>query len=287
MQNDGGKMKFQKPITEIIKMRSSCRTYDSREVEDETLQKLNDYIEEINSEAKGRARFIIINQNSKYNGSAQSLGTYGVISGANSFIVGIINKNNQDACSFGYLFEKIILYATDLNLQTCWLGGTFKRDDFVRLANLQDNEHIPIVSPVGYKKGKARILESAMRKLAGSDNRKQWDELFFDGDISKPLDKNHDGSYDEALEMVRLGPSASNKQPWRIVKNNDMYHFYLCRTKGYGLADYDMQKNDIGIAMCHFELTAKESGFMGSWEELKNIDSPDGWEYVITWTNYM
>jgi len=277
-------MKFQKPITEVIKMRKSCRTYDSKGIEGEIIQKLNKYIEEINLDAKGKARFIIINQNNKFNNSAQKIGTYGVISGANSYIVGIINNNNQDAVTFGYLFEKVILFATDLGLQSCWLGGTFKRDDFVSLANLKENEYIPIVSPIGYKKGKPRIFESAMRTVVGANNRKLWNELFFDGDISKFLNENTAGPYAVPLEMLRLGPSASNKQPWRIIKDNNMYHFYLCRTKGYGIANYDIQKNDIGIAMCHFELTANELGLDGNWQEVDNINSHEEWEYVITWS---
>lgn len=277
-------MKFQKPITEVIKMRTSCRTYASKVIEDEIIQKLNNYIEEINLEAKDKARFILINQNNKFINSTQKIGTYGVVSGANSYIVGIINKENQDAVAFGYLFEKIILFATDLGIQTCWLGGTFKRDDFVTLVNLKNNEYIPIVSPIGYKKGKPRIIESVMRSAVGADNRKPWNELFFDGDISKFLAEITAGSYAAPLEMVRLGPSASNKQPWRIIKVNSMYHFYLCRTKGYGIANYDIQKNDIGIAMCHFELTANELGLNGNWQELENNNSPDEWEYVITWS---
>ncbi|MFA6807503.1 MAG: hypothetical protein WCR27_00770 [Eubacteriales bacterium] len=44
-----------------------------------------------------------------------------------------------------------------------------------------------------------------------------------------------------------------------------------------------MQKNDIGIAKCHFELSEKELGLKGKWEEIKNIDTPIGWEYVCSW----
>lgn len=92
-------MKFQKPITEVIKMRTSCRTYDFHDIENEVVQKLYNYTEEINSEAKGKARFKIINKNNKKD-STVKLGTYGVISGADSFIVGIINKDNNDKLSW-------------------------------------------------------------------------------------------------------------------------------------------------------------------------------------------
>lgn len=276
-------MDFQQHITEVIKIRSSCRTYDLQKIEKSILDKLKSYIEEINQECKNNERFLIIDK--KISEKGEKLGTYGVISGASTFIVGVINSENHDAVRFGYLFEKIILFATDLGLQTCWLGGTFKREDFTKHSNLTEVEYIPIVSPLGYRKDKSRILEVAMRKVVGANNRKSWNELFFDGSVSKALEQNVSGFYATPLEMVRLAPSASNKQPWRIIKDKNLYHFYLYRTKGYGVVNYDIQKNDMGIAMCHFELTAKELGLQGNWIELNEINVPDDWEYIISWSD--
>jgi nitroreductase len=275
-------MNFQKHITEVIKIRSSCRTYDDlQEVDKAVLEKLNSFIEEINQAAKNNERFLIIHK--KPTEKTEKLGTYGVISGASSFIVGIINGEKYDASSFGYLFEKIILFATDLGLQTCWLGGTFNRGNFSKYINLKDNEYIPIVSPVGYRKDKSRILELTMRKVVGANNRKPWNELFFDGSLSKTIEQEQASFYATPLEMVRLAPSASNKQPWRIIRDKNLYHFYLFRTKGYGVENYDIQKNDIGIAMCHFQLTADALSLEGSWNELINVYIPNDWEYITTW----
>jgi len=274
-------MNFQKHITEIIKIRSSCRTYDLQDIDAAVLEKLNSFIEKINQTAKNNERFLIINK--KSTDKTEKLGTYGVISGASTFIVGIINGEKYNAVSFGYLFEKIILFATDLGLQTCWLGGTFKRENFVKQSSLKEDEYIPIVSPVGYRKDKSSILELTMRRVVGANNRKPWDELFFDSSISKTIVQAEAGFYGTPLEMVRLAPSASNKQPWRIIRNMNLYHFYLFRTKGYGIANYDLQKNDIGIVMCHFELTANALNLEGNWNEIKDVYTPDGWEYITTW----
>ena len=83
--------------------------------------------------------------------------------------------------------------------------------------------------------------------------------------------------------MVRLGPSASNKQPWRIIKNDYGYDFYLNRTKAYAKGPFDMQKNDIGIAMCHFGLTAKEMGLKGQWDYKENQKNIVDLDYISTW----
>jgi hypothetical protein len=276
-------MEFQQSVAELIKMRKSCRTYDGRPIENSTLQKLDDYVSIISKEANIRVRFTLVNDNETNGKPEKKLGTYGFISGTRSFIVGILDKEEKDTLEFGYLFEKIILFATDLGLQTCWLGGTFSKNDFQHNVNLLANEFIPIVSPVGYKKEKPRFLESALRTIVGADRRKPWNELFFEENNKTPLTGNSAGSYRVPLEMVRLGPSASNKQPWRIIKDQNAFHFFLCRTNGYRVTYYDLQKNDIGIAKCHFELSVSELGLKGKWQEMKNIYTVSGWEYISSW----
>lgn len=276
-------MDYQKSVVDLIRTRTSNRSFDGKNIDSVTLEKLEDYLVKINNEATIKGRFIITNNNSSEDNKTKKLGTYGVISGANSYIIGILGSKMEDALEFGYLFENIILFATSLGLGTCWLGGTFKNSDFRENIGLIKDEYIPIVSPIGFSKEKPRILDSTMRALAGSDKRKPWNEIFFQGDYSRPLNESEAGSYNLPLEMVRLGPSASNKQPWRIIKADNKFHFYLCRTKGYGVPNYDLQKNDIGIAKCHFELTAHELGLKGKWENQNNIDQTNGWEYMISW----
>ncbi|MGV8983787.1 nitroreductase family protein [Clostridium sp.] len=277
-------MEFEKSVIELIKMRTSSRSFEQRNIESGNLKKLKDYITKMNEETKMKAKVIFI-QNKVTDGSkVMKLGTYGVISGANSFIVGILDKEEKDSIGFGYLFEKIVLFATDLGLQTCWLGGTFNKENFKQNISLLDNEFIPIVSPIGIKKEKPRVFESAMRAVIGANKRKQWSELFFEADSLVPLNESNEGQYAIPLEMVRLGPSASNKQPWRIIKDKNAYHFFLCRTKGYGGSGYDMQKNDMGIAKCHFELAVNELGLKGTWQEIKNIKTTNDWEYICTWS---
>jgi hypothetical protein len=48
---------------------------------------------------------------------------------------------------------------------------------------------------------------------------------------------------------------------------------------------YDLQRVDMGIAMCHFELTAKELGIVGKWKisDPGSISVPQDTEYVVSW----
>jgi hypothetical protein len=278
----GEVMEFSRSIIEIIKIRKSVRTYEHCKLDKAVLSRLKEAIIQANEQIKCKGRITLI-EGTDGGGIPQKLGTYGFISGAELFLVGIVDKEDNNALELGYWFEKIILYTTDLNLGTCWLGGTFKRDDFAKAAELKDGEVIAVISPVGIAREKKRVLESAMRVAVGADKRKQWPQLFFESTCMKPLLAYQAGAYEQALEMVRLSPSAANRQPWRILLRENAYHFFLCRTKGYSKSGYDMQKNDIGIAMCHFELTAKELGLKGRWKRMKDIAVSEALEYVISW----
>ncbi len=276
-------MEYQASIIDLIRKRKSCRTFIKKEIEPGEVQKLDAFISDINSAIDIKARFMLVKRNITENNKPEKLGTYGFISGADSFIIGIISKEEKKVEFFGYNFEKIVLFATDLGLGTCWLGGFFKRSDFEKKINLLNDEFVPIVSPVGYCANKRNIMDSAVRAIARSGTRKSWDEIFFDTNPGSSLKKDSAGDYKVPLEMVRIAPSASNKQPWRIIRDNYGYNFYILRTKGYELRNYDIQRNDLGIAMCHFELALKELKLEGRWQIIKKSQPSIEFEYIATW----
>ncbi len=94
------------------------------------------------------------------------------------------------------------------------------------------------------------------------------------------------------LEMTRLAPSASNRQPWRIVKESgkNRFHFFIQRSSKYqnllkmgGIPD--LQLVDLGIAVCHFDLSLKMNHIHGQWkDEDPGISCPDDTEYIISWS---
>lgn len=260
-----------------IENRVSVRTFDKKEISKDHMEKLVDFISNIE---KGYPDYRLPLINSNVDGK---VGTYGVITGGNTYICGIVKKDNPDLVELGYLFEKIILFATSLGLGTCWLGGTFNRSEFAEKVGLASDESFICATPVGYVAEKKSIKERAMRKMAKSDHRKDFSEIFFDPNLD-PLNKDSLGVYGKALEMVRIGPSASNKQPWRIVKQEKSYHLFLERTPNYAkdLA-YDIQLLDMGIAKYHFEASLKESGEDGYWGKVDRHPEYENLEYISTW----
>lgn len=277
---------FGKPTAEIIKTRKSVRSYDKESLTQELKKKLEIFINSLTGPFNEKVRFKVIETKTLTQDSGIKLGTYGIIQGANTFIVSAVEKGTMHLEELGYEFEKIVLFATSLGLGTCWLGGTFKKGEFSKVMNLKDGEFLPIVSPIGYPRKNRTTVESIMRFVAGSNNRKPWTEVFFNNSFSQCLSTSDAGIYSEVLEMVRLAPSASNKQPWRIVKYKEGFHFYLQHAKGYSSAlGFDMQRIDIGIAMCHFELTAQELGLDGTWNKCNPLleVQNESLEYVISW----
>jgi nitroreductase len=294
MNNDFLDLPFSQPVTDLIRQRYSCRTYKSDPIDPATCQQLEEVLTELSVGPFGsKSRFMLAAATEGDRKALRGLGTYGFIRGATGFIIGVMDKkadhNHED---WGYLMELAILYATGLGLGTCWLGGTFTKSTFARKIGARGGELVPAVASTGYPADRESAAGSITRMVAGAKRRIAWERLFFDGGWNVPLTAEAAGAYAVALEMVRLGPSASNKQPWRIVRESGSWHLYLWRTPRY-IANVgstlrviaDMQRLDMGIAMCHFELAARASGLNGQWVvKDPRLETREGKvEYAVTW----
>ncbi|NQT96149.1 MAG: nitroreductase [Candidatus Marinimicrobia bacterium] len=279
-------MEFSQPVIELIESRSSWRSYKSQPLEPELRSQIVEYIKQQTQGPFGHnTRFQLIEKDDPLRIDNASFGTYGFIKNALNFIAGVVEKGTRHWEDYGYNLEKIILKMTDLGLGTCWLGGTFKRSEFGPLLKVGVNEVIPAISPVGYGTASRAIRDRVIRWGAKSRTRRPREVMFFDGSFSRPLPAVAAGKFDRVLNMVRLAPSASNRQPWRIVKIGNMFHLYLKRARNYSemVKAADLQRVDMGIAMCHFDLVARETGFTGKWvEQEPNLDLPELAEYIVS-----
>jgi len=283
---------YNRPIAEIVRRRFSCRSYFRRPIEPGLKDKLSQLLSESTTGPLGtKVRFELVSAGEHDLAALKGLGTYGFIKGAGGFIIGAASRGEKNLEDYGYLMERTVLLATDIGLGTCWLGGSFNKGNFAGKISLTETEIMPAVVAVGHVADKRRWLDSFIRRQAGSDSRLPWTSLFFDGNFITPLSIDASGVFATPLEMVRLGPSASNRQPWRIIKDGTRWHFYLQRTKGYAdrnkalLKLADLQRVDVGIAMCHFELAVREMGLSGEWTRFEQtIEKPNELtEYIITW----
>jgi nitroreductase len=271
---------------EAIRRRTSWRNFDPSPLSKELRAQIDEILEHTPSGPFATiSTFKLVNKSVATDQNIK-LGTYGFIKGAQYFIVGTMQSDSAGFVDFGYRMEWIILQLTALDLGTCWLGGSFRRSEFADLIGLQKGAIIPAVTPVGYPAEKRSLRDGLIRLGAGSKRRKPWNEIFFAEDFSGSLTPENAGKYATALEMVRLAPSASNRQPWRVIHKNNLFHFYVQRTPGYRQrhGDIDLQRVDLGIAMCHFELATKELNVEGNWfvdNSQENI--AENIEYILSW----
>jgi hypothetical protein len=280
-------MKFTKPIDQIIQERYSARTFTTEPLTEKELEQIRAVLETDNKGPFGNAiRLEFLDSQDYFQGKKVRIGTYGLVKNTRYFIIGIMNKENLNLKDFGYLFEEMILKMTDLNFGTVWLGKSFNDNLITNLVDLKETEVIPAITPVGHIAEKKSLREKIIAFTIGARKRKPWEKLFFKTNFTTPLDPKTTGKYKLPLEMVRLAPSARNLQPWRILHLDNNFHFYLhSRRTIKSMAGLSYM--DIGITVCHFELTALIANLSGQWDvdNPQVTSQPTSYEYIVTWSS--
>jgi len=277
-----------KNAIEQIKKRRSIRTYDDTPIEKEKIEELKDFLlQNVKGPFGNTVRFEVVDASEAEKDELKKLGTYGNIRGARIFLAGTVRKGTRSMEDFGYCMENLILKATELGIGTCWLGGSLNRSTFADKLKTNADEVIPAITPLGYAADKRWIMDRVIRTMSKGSARKHFGVIFFNADWNTPLEQVVCGQYSEVLEAIRLAPSASNKQPWRILKEKDknIFHFYLKENKIYNnaLKDIKIQNLDMGIAMCHLEMSVAELGLKGSWQPMKQTIGSKDLEYITSW----
>lgn len=272
---------FNKPIDQIIKERHSVRNYLNKIVDQNIKDDITKYIKTITNPFNINIDFIILDDSVLKD---DKIGTYGSIKNAKNYLVTKVKKQDFDLEALGYSFEVLIIYLTSLGIGTCWIGG-FNKDQILKYVNINKEEILPIISPFGYENKNISLKDKVLQRLSDKKNRKTFESIFFDNDFKNSIKYDNKNVYDNALEMVRIGPSSFNKQPWIILKQNNMYHFYEDKIISYNKkTDIDIKKIDMGIAMCHFELYLRENNIKGHFEKQDMYPKSDkNISYIISW----
>jgi len=190
------------------------------------------------------------------------VGSYGKIKGAPAFIAFIGNMDSTSVQEeVGYTGEGIILEATALGLNTCWVAGFFRNEVVASLIEIKSNERVLAVTPVGYSPGVESLEEKLMTFFGRTHRRLPVSRL-----VSKPDRDDLPEWIKASLEATRLAPSAVNRQPWGFDIAEDSITVYI-RTGGREFAV--SKRLDCGIAMLHLEVAAMSYGVKGRWQFLE------------------
>lgn len=285
-------------VRNLICGRKSVRTYNGVPLLEEDIRKLEKYMKTLDSPLENPAENPA--KNSVENPAKNPFGvsvvfrilnakkeglSSPVVLGTDTYVGAKVPRMPNSEIAFGYDFERFVLYAHSLGIGTVWLAATIDRPAFEKAMEVEENEVMPAVTPIGYSAAKRSVRETLMRKALKADERLSFESLFFKESFSTPLTQSDAGTFKEALEMVRLAPSAGNKQPWRAVVCGDTVHFYEKKAKSLSQNPLgDIQKVDIGIALLHFVLMIEEAGMDGSFL----MNDPDltqeaDTEYIISY----
>ncbi len=264
-------------LTDAIPGRKSVRTFDGAPLRPEDREKLEQFMARLTNPFGIPVECVLLDA------SKEGLSSP-VITGETLYVAGTVEKKHYADVAFGVSFEKLVLFAWSLGIGTTLIAGTMKREKFQQAARLREGWMMPCISPLGYPAKKRSLKESMMRKGVGADSRLPAEKLFFDGSFDTPLAGDKLSVLSGPLELVRWAPSAVNKQPWRLVIGEGRAHFYEKKDKGYvGDATGDLQKIDVGIALCHFLLGLEARGKNPSvTAEDPGIPVPADTEYIAT-----
>lgn len=209
-------------LKEAIEQRHSVRSYTDRKIEGETLAGLTKLIEEINEETDLHIQ-LVTEEPKAFSGA---LAKYGRFTGVRNYIA-LVGKKSEDLYEkCGYYGEKIVLFAQQHGLNTCWVALTFRKVPGV--FEVGKNEKLVMVIAVGYgeNQGYAHKSKPLGDLYTAITAEPQW---FMDG-----------------VRAASLAPTAMNQQKFRFEYDDGKVSVKALRGP--------YSSTDLGIVKYHFEI---------------------------------
>nr|WP_307991594.1 nitroreductase family protein [uncultured Niameybacter sp.] len=221
-------------MQEAINKRISRRTFEKKAIPNQIVKQIEIWIGNINDQSGLAIQFI-------EDGSAafQSFKkTYGMFKNVRSVI---LLKGMKDDIhlkeKIGYYGEELILHMTNLDLGTCWVGGTFDENVF-KIET--ENEELICVIPVGIISS-TTLKEKMIRSAVHRKTKTMEERITSDSDLPQWVVSG--------MEVVMKAPSALNSQKTKFIfKDHQIYAEII--------NDYKLDMVDLGIAKKHFEIGA-------------------------------
>lgn len=158
---------------------------------------------------------------------------YGKFSGVKNYLALIGKKTADLEEKCGYYGEKVVLYAQQLGLNTCWVGLTYSK--IKGTFQVGSGEKLVLVIAIGYGKTqgtehKSKALESVCKV---EEKRPDW--------------------FNNGIKAALSAPTALNQQKFTFFLNKNV----VWAKAGMGF----YTKVDLGIVKYHFEIGAGKDNF--------------------------
>ena len=165
-------------------------------------------------------------------------GGFGLFSGArNAFLLAGASDNPHLDEQCGYWGERLVLFATTMNLGTCWVAATYNRALAETL--IPAGERLVCAIVIGLVKDEMSVRESIQYRLIHRSTKPAEALCRYD---------RYSERFTAGMEAVRLAPSAMNRQPVFFELRNNIVTAQVTPSTWSSV--------DLGIAKAHFELAA-------------------------------
>jgi nitroreductase len=221
--------------SEAIQARHSVRKYLDKPIEAEKIEAIQKCIDHCNRE--GGVHFQLVTNEPKAFRNGVDWPKYGKFEGVNNYIAIIAPKGNDGSVIAGYYGEKLVLLIQTLGMNTCWVGGTFKK---VRdVYTIGTGEELKCVISLGY--GTTQGVQHPQKKTFADVTQAQ-----------EPIPEWFKKGVDAAL----LAPTAVNQQKFRFMLHDGNRVEAQAKFSFIGYSHLDL-----GIAKYHFQLAAGKENF--------------------------
>lgn len=171
--------------------------------------------------------------------------SYGKVNAPYMLVFSGKKRDIETAFRIGQLAELLVLELTLMDLQTCFVSGTYKGAEVLSRMQLADDYEIYVT--VAFGKAKAVWMNPQHKRKDVED-------------IAKFMPRKSVAWIYTAMDAARLAPSALNRQPARFKVDMDQHVI------AYPAKESIAQYLDLGIAAANFQVAAAEHGQNGEWE---------------------
>ena len=234
-------------LQEAIKARHSVRKYTDKPIETAKVATLRADIERANAESGLNIQLVLDEPKAFSTG----MWKYGQFSGVKNYFV-MAGPNGKEAEEkIGYYGERLVLLAQTLDLNTCWVGLTYKK--IPGTYTLRDGDIVHCVIALGY--GINPGVQHPMKPI----------EQFYEADDGAPT------WFQAGMEAALLAPTAVNQQKFKFILHDG--NKVEAKTS-FSMAGYT--NIDLGIVKYHFEVGAGKDSF--EWGSAPSIIEGTGYE---------
>ena len=218
---------------EAIAARHSVRQYLDKPIEANKIETIQDCIDLCNRE--GGMHFQLITNESK--AFSTIIAKYGRFENVSNYIAIVAPKGDNGSVTAGYYGEKLVLQLQMLGLNTCWVGGTYKK--IKEMYSIGQDEEIKSVIAFGY----------------GATQGKQHPKRKSFDDVAKAVEPVPSW-FKCGVEAALLAPTAVNQQKFEFILHEGNCVNAIAKFSLIGYSHLDL-----GIAKYHFEVGAGKENF--------------------------